>query len=84
MAGLQTGLPSGFGRRGSHSPFACPAQADPKKKGEIMTESSENGLCVTCGRPLDKKDIRDKRGDCQDCRSPWGKLAELEIAIRSM
>jgi len=46
-----------------------------------MAESSENSLCNSCGRPLDEKDIRDQRGDCHKCRSPWGKLAEIELAI---
>ena len=34
-----------------------------------------------CGGPLDEHDL--DRGTCHDCRSPKGKIADLDIAIRA-
>jgi len=52
-------------------------------KGEIAmapsTESDKTPCCVDCGRPLVKSDI--DRSQCFACRSPKGKLADLDIAI---
>lgn len=38
-------------------------------------------VCRLCGKELPSRDA--DRGTCHDCRSPAGKLAELDIAIRS-
>jgi hypothetical protein len=37
--------------------------------------------CIECGKPLDGEDS--DRSQCHDCRTPRGKLADLDIAIRA-
>jgi putative hemolysin len=46
-----------------------------------MADSTASTVCALCGGPLDERD-RD-RGTCRDCRSPKGKIADLDIAIRA-
>mgnify|MGYP007073208500 FL=1 len=44
-----------------------------------MSDSTASATCVLCGSPLDDHDL--DRGTCHDCRSPKGKIADLDIAI---
>jgi hypothetical protein len=46
-----------------------------------MTDSSTQPSCAVCGGPLGERDV--DRGTCHDCRSPAGKIADLDIAIRA-
>ncbi|MEO8496269.1 MAG: hypothetical protein ABI614_14460, partial [Planctomycetota bacterium] len=46
-----------------------------------MADSAASPACTLCGGPLDNRDI--DSGTCHDCRSPRGKVADLDIAIRA-
>jgi hypothetical protein len=46
-----------------------------------MTDSTASPTCALCGGPLDDHD-RD-RETCHDCRSPKGKIADLDVAVRA-
>lgn len=59
------------------------AQAGPTQKGKVMADLLAINLCAHCGVPLSAGDIDDRRGTCFSCRSPAGKIAELDIAIRA-
>ena len=48
-----------------------------------MAKSKASRVCSLCGGPLDKRDIKFGRDTCHKCRSPSGKVADLDIAIRA-
>lgn len=63
--------------KAKRNPFAfVDAPADGNPSGIDNTPR-----CIVCGQPLQGRD-RD-RSTCHDCRSPKGKLADLDIAIRA-
>lgn len=43
--------------------------------------TSPGRKCGNCGKPIRKRDY--DRAECNDCRSPVGKLADLDIAIHA-
>lgn len=45
--------------------------------------SGEVVRCLWCDEPLSARDRRYQHGVCHECRSPKGKLADLDIAIRA-
>jgi hypothetical protein len=54
-------------------------------KANVMADERAEGesdlRCARCGKLLNEED-RD-RSECHSCRSPYGKLADLDIAIRA-